>query len=374
MFRSIQRLSVALLVVLALQGCSEPTESTATPESAIKSRSHVEIIRLKQGWSPVGFSVQAGDELTFAASGEVDIGLEYPLEPRHALWGRIGERGTIFQFPANHHSIISQDSGQVFVAASPSGLLWANRQGDWLPLIEQVPDAELSISVETIAWTGTAHEGLLATQAASDPELASLSTDALAAIDNRNVLPEGFEYMWNMSSANIFSIFTEDAKQGVRAFTNDDFGIIRIPVDLPLTADSRIQFDWRYQSLPALASETSAASHDYMSIAVEFDNGRDITWMWSRDLAPQTHFECPLPEWVGREWHIVLQEGVAGLGQWYSHDRPILADYTMTVPGESPARITGVWIIANAVFGRQQAEAYFANIVIQDQSNRVKVL
>ena len=155
--------------------------------------------------------------------------------------------------------------------------------------------------------------------------------------------------------------------------TSDDFGIIKKSLDIPLTADTRIQFDWKYQALPALASETDPASHDYMSIAVEFDNGHDITWMWSRDLAEESSFGCPLPEWIGRETHIVLQSGSQELGKWFSHDRPILADYKKAVPGEPPSRIVGVWIIGNAVFGRQPAEAYFANAVIRDGKTAVDV-
>jgi|AP95_1055475.scaffolds.fasta_scaffold00003_7 hypothetical protein len=111
----------------------------------------------------------------------------------------------------------------------------------------------------------------------------------------------------------------------------------------------RIEFDWLYNQLPALASETDAATHDYMSIAVEFDNGRDITWMWSRDLPEDTHFECPLPEWIGREWHYVLQTGNDDLGNWYHHDRPILEDYRRTIPGEVPTRIVAVWFIADSL-------------------------
>ena len=103
-----------------------------------------------------------------------------------------------------------------------------------------------------------------------------------------------------------------------------------------------------------------------MSIALEFDNGQDITWFWSKRLPAGEMFACPLPDWHERETHIVLQSGEDGLGEWHSHSRPVLADYQAAVGGEVPERIVGAWVIGVAVFGRQPAEAVFANARISD--------
>jgi hypothetical protein len=63
----------------------------------------------------------------------------------------------------------------------------------------------------------------------------------------------------------------------------------------------------------------------------------------------------------------VLQSGEDGIGRWHSHSRPILQDYEASVGGEKPERIVGAWVIGVAVFGRQPAEAYFANARISDK-------
>lgn len=353
---------VVILVVfgVALTGCS--------PEENLKrSDTTVEITRLKQGWQPMGVEINQGDHITFGMRGEIPIaGIKIPFEPKHGVWGRIGDRGDIFQFTFNHETIISDAVGQLYVMVIPSGLLFANRQGDLLPIIEQVPDGEIDISVRAIVWNGDAEAGLAQMIAGTVPADAELARNTMASMKQLRTLPDGFEYMWNLATSNVFESFHEGDRQGVHANTNDDAGIIIKAVDLPLTEDTRIEFDWLYNQLPALASETDAATHDYMSIAVEFDNGRDITWMWSKDLAEDTHFECPLPEWIGREWHYVLQTGNDDLGNWYHHDRPILEDYRKTIPGEVPTRIVAVWFIANSIFGRQQADAYFSDVVLKD--------
>ena len=86
-------------------------------------------------------------------------------------------------------------------------------------------------------------------------------------------------------------------------------------------------------------------THDYMSIAIEFDNGQDITWYWSHSLAPETFYRCPLAGWDKVETHIVVQSGQDGLGEWHQHKRNIYTDYSTSVGGEMPKKIVGVWFI-----------------------------
>lgn len=186
-------------------------------------------------------------------------------------------------------------------------------------------------------------------------------------------LPAGFAYLPEIGETNVFERFAEGARRGVHSITTAEAGIIRKPVDLPLTEKTELEFDWRYVALPAQGPETSAATHDYHSIAVEFDNGQDLTWLWSRELDPQTKFRCPLPNWDQRETHFVLQSGTKGLGEWATHRRPVLADYVAAVGGEKPARIVAVWFIANSFFGKQPGEAYFANVRLRDGDRAVDV-
>ena len=157
----------------------------------------------------------------------------------------------------------------------------------------------------------------------------------------------------------------------VSAELEDDVGIIKMPVDIELSATMLFSFDWLYESLPAAAAETSIAGHDYLSIALEFDNGQDLTWMWSKFLPKGTSFKCPLPWWSERETHYVLDSGSDGLGKWNSHSRNVLDDYAEAVEGEPPKQIVGIWLIANNLFAKQDASASFRNITLVDDDEQV---
>ena len=215
-------------------------------------------------------------------------------------------------------------------------------------------------------WTPASMFALAAASAVA----LTVSAPALAASDARE-LPEGFEYLPEFAGANVFEAFSEGERRGVHSISTQEAGIIRKAVDLPLTATTEIEFDWRYVALPALGPETAAGFHDYHSIAVEFDNGQDVTWFWSRELAPGTQFRCPLPGWDERETHIVVTSGGGGLGDWATHRRAVLADYRSAVGGEAPARIVAVWFIANSFFGKQKGEAYFANVRLLDGGHSI---
>jgi hypothetical protein len=41
--------------------------------------------------------------------------------------------------------------------------------------------------------------------------------------------------------------------------------------------------------------EDNLITHDYLSIAVEFDTGQDITYYWSSELPVGAGFRCPIP-------------------------------------------------------------------------------
>ena len=80
--------------------------------------------------------------------------------------------------------------------------------------------------------------------------------------------------------------------------------------------------------------EADAAKHDYFSIAVKFENGKDLTYMWSAAMPEGTHFVCPLPGWNEIEWHAVVRSGQTDLGKWLAEERNVLADYERVIGGK----------------------------------------
>src|SRR6185369_8546548 len=87
-------------------------------------------------------------------------------------------------------------------------------------------------------------------------------------------------------------------------------------------------------------------SHDYVSIALEFDDGRDLTWHWSSTLPDGFAYPCPFDYWRKLETHIVIRSGTEDLDRWVEEERPVLSDYRAAVHQPAPARVVNAWLIA----------------------------
>ncbi|MGP0010737.1 MAG: DUF3047 domain-containing protein, partial [Methylocella sp.] len=128
---------------------------------------------------------------------------------------------------------------------------------------------------------------------------------------------------------------------------------------------------WKAEELPSKLREDSLPTHDYLSIAVEFDNGRDLTYMWSAALPEGKVFPCPLPWWDKRETHQVVRSDLAKLGAWLEEKQPILDDYERAIGGELPKRIVAVWLIAVSAFQRGRGICSYARIRLKGDKGEV---
>jgi hypothetical protein len=144
-----------------------------------------------------------------------------------------------------------------------------------------------------------------------------------------------------------------------------DAGILQYPVDFPLDETTRLAWAWRVAKLPSEVAEDTVPTHDYLSIAIEFDNGLDLTYMWSAALPVGKVFACPLPWWDKRETHQVVRSGPSDLGRWIDEERPILSDYTGAIGERAPARVVGVWLIALSCFQRGFGSCDYARIALR---------
>jgi len=328
---------------------------------SILDKVNVRIKSLKAGWVASNLVVREGDVFSISSLSTIANKLPKPWQAKYFLWFKIGENGQAENLAFNDDYFSAKKSGEIFIAINLNGkLFWKNRMGKFSEEYDALPDSVIDVNVKIINWV--VEENF--TSKLSDDENIDIAQSLLKNKKDKKKLPFGFQYIWELGQGNIFEAFSEDNRSGVHAETIDEAGIIKFPMDIALRQDIQIRFDWLYHRIPAVGSETLAHFHDYASIAVEFDNGQDITWFWSRDLEPMTFFRCPLSGWEKIETHIVLQSGTKGLGEWHSHERNLVDDYLMTVGGKLPKKIVGVWIIGNSVFQRQHGEARFANIKI----------
>jgi hypothetical protein len=80
-----------------------------------------------------------------------------------------------------------------------------------------------------------------------------------------------------------------------------------------------------------------------------------------------------LPNWAGKEYHVVVRTGTDGLGQWHDERRNLYDDYCKYM-GEPPGRIVKVWLIANSIFQRHEGVCDYADILLCSAGEKVQVL
>lgn len=312
-----------------------------------------------QDWLDAGVPVNEGDEITLFTAGDITASrlIDVRMGPKVVLWRRIGLDGPIRKFPNGSPSFRAERSGPLYLALYPPGD-WQNEAGDFVPG-KRWRGASGIVRVLIVKWTAGIEQGLTSLLPASKNGLVKT---ALMHWQYPVTQPQGWNYLWRLGAGEIYSA---GAKRGhICCHTDRDVGILQIPAGFPLEDSTRLSWRWRADLLPSSIREDIQPTHDYLSIAVEFDNGLDLTYMWSCELPGDTIFQCPLPWWKERETHWVIRSDAADLGKWLTEERNISADYARAIGGEPPSRIVAVWLIANSVFQRGEGKCEYANIML----------
>lgn len=313
-------------------------------------------------WIDSGIALAPQRPVTLMASGMLyaSRGLDVGFEPKVGLWYRVGD-GELAKIIGNASTLNSAQGGRLHFVAKPPGE-FADRRGAFEA---HVPRSGIggSFDVAVIQWRD---DGIAALEAASrlEPELFG---PALARLQSPVAVPAGWHYLWRLGQGEIFTPDAHDTS-GLCCHTHADVGILQFPVDRPFTEDSAVSWSWCVSLLPSMLPEHTEPTHDYLSLAVEFDNGLDLTWMWSCALPVDTIFQCPLAWWKERETHWVVRSGYAQLGQWLDERRNLAADYRRAIGGPLPQRIVGVWLIANTVFQRGEGRCRYRQVALHDAS------
>ena len=173
----------------------------------------------------------------------------------------------------------------------------------------------------------------------------------------------------SLGAADIFHIVPAPpgdagSKKQMSVHIANNVGILTRDVDVLLSDATTLNWRWKVDQVPSRLPEAAVAHHDYFSIAVKFENGRDLTYMWSSSLPEGLGFDCPLPGWTGREFHVVIRSGPTSLGKWLTESRHVAADYAKYVGGQSPGHIVQVWFIANTIIQHSEANASFGDMVL----------
>jgi hypothetical protein len=322
-------------------------------------------VRSMPDWTASGLDLPSNADVTILAEGMVHLSRAFDVgfHPKVGLWFRIGD-GDVAKIMGNGSTVRTDRAGPLQFLSKPPGE-FLDRAGALDP--GQPRDAlSGGFEVAVIHWRVAPAEGLVAA-AAIDAELFG---PVLQRLKQPVEPPKGWHYLWRLGDGEIFRSSAGDGHGELCCHTSSDVGILQYPIDHPLTAQTQLSWSWCVERLPSAISEHIQPTHDYLSIAVEFDNGLDLTYMWSTSMPIGTVFQCPLPWWDQRETHWVVRSGRADLGKWLDEKRPILADYEVAIGGTPPAKVVAVWLIANTCFQRGEGKCRYRSIAVEDGATR----
>ncbi len=286
-------------------------------------------------WKPTGVFVTAGANFAVSARGAIWLSrpLSIVLEPRASLWVRISGTQRIAKLVDNDQIFSAWASGEVEVFLK-GGTEWSSRSGEIPSQHRASASGQIRVRVESTERPAT-------------------------NISN----PPNWSYLWRLGDGTIYS---RGAGGRINIQTHGDVGILQTEVDHPISPGTQVEWSWLVNRLPSQLAEDLSLTHDYLAVAVEFDDGRDLTYMWSAGLPNNYVFSCPLSFWCDRETHWVIRTRGDKLGAWYD-ERRNLWDDTLELYGSPPVKVVRLWLIANSVFQRSVGSASVQDLRITDR-------
>ena len=322
-------------------------------------------------WTPAGLVARLGAPITWLAHGDSWIAVRRGLHLDAALQVRVRTGGA---GPA------LDGTGATFTAAAPHdgpielcSLFPGELRGDEevVGYDRTMPRALFRGGFDVVAavWpSGTDVGARLADAAEHDPT--GLSRCELDRIRAPISPPSGWEPHRHVPLAGLHH--EHDGEVDVHSLGRVE--IVCREARVPLTGTLRLRWRWRMDRLPARRAEDTLLTHDYMSVAVEFDDGRDLSYHWSVALPTETSYRCPLPHWREREWHLVVRSGGAGLGEWHHEQRTLASDRAEAIGGATPREVVRVWLIVTCVCAGGEARGSYGDIELVDGGTTIHVL
>lgn len=336
-------------------------------------RAWIQLPASEPPWRDSGIALRAGDQASYFAAGRVVVSpaLDIWVTPKTQIWARIGAAGPIRSSSRDSNTLTAAHDGRLsFGNYFPND--WRDASGARVQDDAVYAGSAGEIWILAIRWSGRAADGLAALAAAGDPLGVVASERERLALGDPS--PAGWHHLWHLGDSEIFRAgHGPQGEPTLACEVESDVGILQRDAAFALRPDTEIAWRWRVDALPGLLREDSLPSHDYLSLAVEFANGLDLTYYWSKELPVGAAFWCPLANWKQREFHVVVRSGSSGLGAWQSERRNLHAD-ALRYFGKHPGDIVRVWLIAVSLFKRQRGSCEYAGIELHSGSEKLVVL
>lgn len=362
-------------------------ESEATPQEELlrwldgvpsgrsAARAFIRLPADRPPWHDTGLDLERGDTVTLLAQGRVYLSraLDIWVGPSFQLWARIGEQGPVFRGTRSTNTFTADQSGRLWLASYFPGE-WADPTGRLGTDPAEYSKVSGELAVLVIRWAqGTDAAGVFR-DAMAAPGTPGLVREEAERQRSRTEAPPGWSYLWYLGPGEIYHpVAAPDSRPAIRCHTHGDVGILRRDAEIALEPGLELHWRWKVDELPIDLAEDTLPSHDYLSIAVEFDDGQDITYYWSASLPVGTVYRCPLPTWKDKETHVVVRSGRSQLAQWLEESRDLHADYRSIIGGPA-SRVVRVWLIANSLFQRGHGRCEYSAIRLQGPAGTLEVL
>lgn len=363
----------AVSAVAADTNAFEWTVKDALAPLANKEVADLKVVHLSadvQTWIDTSIKLKTGDRFTLVMNGRSWLSKtrNVSLPTSLLVMSRVGADGTVLRNTRDTNTIESPSDGNLFLSHSTVRIL--DQPGSGLNL-----DEGGTITVAVIRWSADADVPAILARLAKGKDAPQWAAAELARLQNPPQPPEGWAYA--LVPGEMFHVFEKHGDGGpakrMELRTQGDTALLRKEVVRDLTSQSRIAWKWKVDALPSKVAENSLWTHDYISIAVVFDNGKDITYIWSAALPKEDIFQCPFPGWINRETHIVVRSGTEGFGTWLAEERNVFEDYERAVGGPAPKHITSIWLIGVSFISRKEGLASFGDIELRDEISTARL-
>jgi pimeloyl-ACP methyl ester carboxylesterase len=319
-------------------------------------------------WTPTGLAMSTEEDVSWLAWGSPYLVRPWAvaLRPRLVLRGRVDD-GVPQEGGRDTVTFRADRTGELRLGSVFPGEL----QADGTITTDRIPYRAMSgtLSAVVARWApGSDQRRALESIAGRDPS--GLCAAEAARLADPPAPPAGWDTHPLTGREQAFF----PSESGITVNADWTSAIIRHPAQMTLTPSLRLRWTWRIDTLPSRLPEDTALTHDYLSVALEFDDGQDLTWYWSCCLPEGFSYRCPLPHWRRRETHIVARTGTADLGRSTDEERPVLADHQAAIGGPAPPRVVRAWLIAQTVPQAGHAAGEFHRIELADGDQVLRVL
>lgn len=321
-------------------------------------------------WQRSDTHIRAGETYTLIAAGKIQWSSRDPSlygGPGFHLWSRV-PGGQINNVVRNTGTFVADRTGTLELGIYFG--TWANTEGELRTEYSNYTSLNGSLEVIVIVWKDNAMNGLKKLTTVNN---STLLNEAFVQLQYPIITPIGWEYLKDTGVSDIYSSNSQNNNKSIILSATDDQGILRKPIDFDVSPSTQLQWDWKLLEHPSQNKEDEARYHDYISVAAEFDNGRDLTWIWSSQLNIDHYFDCPIKAWSDRETHYVIRKGIEQKKDWLHESRNLYTDVRKSMQF-TPNKVTAIWLIGVATFQHASARAEFSNIKLSDENETIQVL